>query len=94
MLGKLPSDVQPILQLSNGRFDITTPDSAVYGAEYVLTVAHSVQTIPTSVAGYMRLSIGVQTGGLWSIVRWTDSSPSQPDSINATWSLLKAKFSN
>lgn len=94
LIGKLPTDVNPILQLTNARFDITSPDSAVYVADYTLTVRHSVQTVPTAVAGYMRLSIAVQTGGLWSIIRWTDSSPSQPDSINATWSLLKAKFSN
>ncbi|MBI3257940.1 MAG: hypothetical protein HYZ54_00415 [Ignavibacteriae bacterium] len=94
MLGKLPTDVQPILQLNNPQFTNPSPDSAVYEADYVLIAKHTVQTIPTEVAGYMRLTIAVQTSGLWSIIRWTDSSPSQPDSINATWSLLKAKFSN
>ncbi len=94
MLGKLPTDVVPILQLNNTQTTYPSPDSAVYEADYVLTVKHTMQTIPTAVAGYMRLTIAVQTSGLWSITRWTDSSPSQPDSINATWSLLKAKFSN
>ena len=94
LLGKLPTDIPLALQFKNDKFDISNPDSAVFVADYVLTAAHSVQTIPTAVTGYMRLTISVQTGGLWSIIRWTDSSPSQPDSINATWSLLKAKFSN
>ncbi|MBK9248693.1 MAG: hypothetical protein IPM69_11395 [Ignavibacteria bacterium] len=94
MMSKLPSDIIPALKLSNDRYDITTPDSSIYEADYTLTVAHTIQTIPTQVSGYMRFTIGSQSGGLWSIIRWSDSSPTQTDSLNRTWSLLKATFSN
>ncbi len=94
MMNKLPTDILPILQLTNDRYDVTTPDSSVYEAEYLLSVPHSVQTIPTQARGYLRLTIRVQNGGLWSIHRWSDSSPIRPDSVGNTWTLLKAKFSN
>lgn len=94
MMNKLPSDILPVLQITNDRYDVTTPDSSVYEAEYLFTVPHSVQTVPTQARGYLRLTIRVQNGGLWSIHRWSDSSPIRPDSVGNTWTVLKAKFSN
>lgn len=88
------SDATPALLFINDRYDVTTPDSTVFQAEYVLTVPHRVQTIPTQVRGYIRLTVAPQTSGLWSIVRWADSSPTQSDTVNSTWSLFKAQFSN
>ncbi len=94
MINKVATDAAPVLQLTDDRYEVTTPDSTVYQAEYVLKVSHDVQTVPTQVRGFIRLTIASQSGGLWTIVRWSDSSPTVSDSLNSTWSLLKAKFSN
>lgn len=84
--------INPIIQLSNSGFEIMTSDSAVYLSDYRIT-CDFIETPPRVFAGKMQLNIIKQTDGLWYIRRWNDYQ-NPKDSIQDTWSGLKAKYSN
>ncbi len=94
MATKLSVGSHSSLQLSSGRFEIRVPDSALYVADYILRVPHTSASIPKVVAGTMRLTIVPNQLNQWSIARWVDTKSPSNDSINFTWSTLKAQFSN
>jgi len=93
MTTKLSVDVAPEITLSNSRFDIMTPDSAVFTSNYYVKISHSLTTAPTDFQGYMQLTILPKINGLWAIQRWEDIS-NDKDSIKSSFSTLKAIFSN
>ncbi|MBL7998793.1 MAG: hypothetical protein JNL32_09170 [Candidatus Kapabacteria bacterium] len=94
MISKLTSGTKPSLELNNGRFDIRVPDSAVYVADYRLSIPHTVSTIPTLATGTLRLTIVPNQFNQWSIQRWVDQRTTAADSTTASWSTLKAQFVN
>lgn len=94
MMSKIATGDSAALNLSNGRFDTRVPDSAVYVADYVLKVQHSSASIPRTAAGTLRLTITPNKLNQWSVVRWVDLKSAETDTITATWSILKAQFSN
>lgn len=84
--------LNPKIQLSNSGFEIMTSDSAVYLSDYRIT-CDFIENPPRIFAGKMQLNIIKQTDGLWYIRRWNDYQNPQ-DTIQDTWSGLKAKYSN
>ncbi len=94
MVAKLSPSSHCDIQVFDGHFEIRVPDSAVYLADYILTVPHTSASIPKVVAGNMRLTIVPNVLNQWSIERWIDSKSVSNDSIPLTWSSLKAQFSN
>lgn len=94
MLSKISSDDYPLLTLSNNRFDVITPDSAVFVSDYTLIANHTSATAPTKVTGVIRFTIIPDATGLWAISRWSDANLAQGGVIQSTWSEMKAQFSN
>ena len=94
MTSKVQAPSKISLQLLRGRFDVRVPDSAVYAADYILRVPHVSPSIPTLVAGTLRLTMFRDEFNQWYIGRWSDAKGPENDSIPNTWSTLKAQFSN
>ena len=98
LITKISSDVQPEIIFSNStyHFDVKTPDSAVFITDYYLHVEHNLPSVNKTFAGTLQFTITSNPkNGLWGIYRWTDSRPSSAtDTVKATWSILKAQFSN
>ncbi len=94
LMSKIPADVPPSLAISGGYFDVITQDSAVYIGDYLLVVNHSATAIPKRGTGVMRLTIAPNSGGQWSIIRWSDANSAVADKAATTWSTFKARFSN
>jgi len=94
MLSKISSDEFPQLTLSNNRFDVITPDSAVFVSDYSLIANHTSTSAPTKVSGIIRFTIVPDITGLWAISRWSDANLEQGGIIQSTWSEMKAQFSN
>ncbi len=94
LMSKIPADTPPSLIISNDRFDVITQDSAIYTGDYVLTVNHSISAAKTRGVGIIRLTIAPNNLGQWSIIRWNDGAPIIANPSYATWSELKAQFSN
>lgn len=93
MIARLPSDQHPQLSFPSITVNYSSPDSTVYIAEYQLHVAHDLLTVPTTLTGSMVLTVSPEPSGLWSISRWRDARlPS--DTVESTWSLLKASLTN
>lgn len=84
--------INPKIQLSNSGFDIMTSDSAVYLSDYRIT-CDFIENPPRVFGGKMQLNIIKKTDGLWYIRRWNDYQ-NPKDTIEDTWSGLKAKYSN
>ncbi|MFM2134367.1 MAG: hypothetical protein RL156_1648 [Bacteroidota bacterium] len=94
MTSKIPAPGKINLQLLRGRFDVRVPDSAVYAADYILRVPHVSPSVPTLVAGTIRLTMFRDDFNQWYIGRWSDAKGPENDTISNTWSALKAQFSN
>ncbi|MFN5309337.1 MAG: hypothetical protein ACK5C0_07770 [Candidatus Kapaibacterium sp.] len=94
LFSKLPNDEIPLLSLTKNRFDVITPDSAIFVSDYELTANHSITSAPTKVKGILRLTLIPDRTGLWSISRWTDGNVETGSELQSTWSELKAQFSN
>lgn len=93
MIARMPSDQHPQLLFVSISVNYSSPDSTVYVAEYELRINHTLTTVPTLLTGSMVLTITPETSGLWSISRWRDARlPS--DTLESTWSLLKASLTN
>ncbi|TAE23540.1 MAG: hypothetical protein EAZ92_14460 [Candidatus Kapaibacterium sp.] len=89
---KIPAAAAPTILLSNDRFELMSPDSVVFVADYVLRPNAPQSGIGTEFAGRMRISIVSFANGFWAIRRWTDQA--LPQSQSASWSVLKAQFAN
>jgi hypothetical protein len=93
MISRLSADVRPTLTFINSNFSFSSPDSSIFVTDYELVVEHGLTSIPTTLAGTMVLAITPEPSGLWSISRWTDAKR-PTDSVEVTWSLLKAQLTN
>ncbi len=94
LASRLGPDQTPTLTLTNARFDVRLPDSAVYVATYILELPIALPSVPTRVAGTLRWTIVPNRIGLWAISRWRDAPSPASDSIPDTWSTLKALLVN
>ncbi|KAA0211462.1 MAG: hypothetical protein OZ913_05190 [Ignavibacteriaceae bacterium] len=70
---------------------ITTPDSVIYDADYVLVYFHNDPSVAKNFNGKLRFTMFQDSRNLWSITRWQDF---KNDSGDTTWSELKAAFVN
>jgi hypothetical protein len=69
-----------------------TSDSVVYLSNYKIS-CDFIDKAPREFSGKLQLNICKKNDGLWYIKRWIDyQNPN--DSLNITWSALKAKYSN
>jgi hypothetical protein len=89
----METDIFPSFILQNNRYDIVQPDSVVFIAEYKMEAKHNVETIAKQFTGSMQLTIKHGPNGLWYINRWIDTKIAN-DSIESTWSIMKAQFYN
>lgn len=93
LIARLPPEGRPTLDITTASIAFSSPDSTIYVADYVLTANHGVASVPTTLSGTMSLSITPERSGQWSISTWRDARR-QSDTVEATWSLLKAALSN
>ncbi len=95
LINSMEKPVNPRLNLyyeADG-FENKQPDSAVFAADYILKIDHNVESIPADrFGGSLHLTIRRNKSGLWSIYRWLDQQSSVNDSIENTWSEMKALF--
>lgn len=93
LTSRLTTDQFPELSYQNLNIVYSSPDSTIYVTDYQLVVEHGIASIPTVLLGTMVLTVTPEFSGLWSISRWSDARRSS-DTIESTWSLLKAAASN
>lgn len=93
MISRLTQEQAPALDLTSFSTAFSSPDSTVYVMDYILRVNHGVTAIPQTLTGTMVLTVTPEASGLWSISAWRDAKR-PADTTEATWSLLKAQFSN
>lgn len=93
LIARLPPEGRPTLDITTASIAFSSPDSTIYVADYVLTANHGVASVPTTLGGTMSLTITPERSGQWSIATWRDARR-QSDTVEATWSLLKAALSN
>jgi hypothetical protein len=92
MISNLSEETKPVLAISNQKFDVLSPDSAVFIADYILNLSHNLGSIDTDFSGTLQFTIVPKSDGLWYIQRWVDIK-TQQDSLES-WSILKAVFAN
>ncbi|HCA43289.1 MAG TPA: hypothetical protein DEP28_08560 [Bacteroidetes bacterium] len=78
------------LFLSNDNL-ITSIDSAIYDADYLLVFNHNRQVTPKTTKGKLRFVLIPDSRNLWGIKDWYDFKNAPEDT---TWSFLKASFVN
>ncbi|MBM2816177.1 MAG: hypothetical protein HW421_2939 [Ignavibacteria bacterium] len=83
----------PQVIFSHEVYDRSIPDSIIFVADYYLTAAHGKSNIPTIFSGRVQMTISKNAMGLLRIKRWIDTSK-ENDTIQNTWSILKAQFNN
>ena len=93
MISRLNVDQRPTLFLLNTDVNFSSPDSTVYTSDYELTVEHGISSIPTTLTGSLVFVITPEQSGQWSISRWSDAKRTS-DTVESTWSLLKAQLTN
>lgn len=93
LIARLPPEGRPTLDFTDASIAFSSPDSTIYVADYVMVANHGVASVPTTLRGTMSLTITPERSGQWSISTWRDARR-QRDTIEATWSLLKAALSN
>lgn len=86
-------DNRPLLSLFNRTETFSSPDLKIYSMDYELIVDHDLSAIPRTLTGTMVLELQRESSGQWSIARWIDARRSA-DTVESTWSLLKAQLSN
>lgn len=93
IIARLPTDVALGLEFTNSTVAFSSPDSLVWVGDYRLATKLDLAGIPNVLTGTMVLSIRPETSGLWSITRWSDARRTG-DTLESTWSILKAQLSN
>ena len=93
LIARLPTDVSLGLEFTNGSVAFSSPDSLVWVGEYRLSTKLDLAGVPNVLTGTMVLSIQPEASGLWSIARWGDAKRTA-DTLESTWSILKAQLSN
>lgn len=94
MFARVLPTAKPALTLSNNRFEVLLPDSAVYVADYTLLPNYDVAGAPKEFSGKMRLTLVALNNGFWAISRWSDQQLENAQANSNTWSILKAQFAN
>jgi hypothetical protein len=89
---QIPMTAAPTLQFANDRFELMSPDSVVYVADYTLRPNAQRTSIDAVYAGRLRFTIVSFATGFWAIRRWSDQTVAQATS--ASWSVVKAQFAN
>lgn len=93
MFSALDESQKPLLSLSNAKYEIKTADSSVFSADYYIRIKLADNATENVYNGSLYFTLIPEKNGLWRIVRWTDINK-QSDTLNFSWSMLKAKFSN
>jgi hypothetical protein len=83
----------PLLELTNSRFDVMLPDSAIYVSDYTLKIKFNPDTSLSKYSGTLQFVILRRSNGLLHIGKWYDQSI-QNDTLGNTWSILKAVYSH
>ena len=83
---------EAVLTISDEEYD-RRQDSTLLTCNYHISLVHTVSDLPDEFAGSMQLTFVQDSYAYWSILRWTDIK-SENDTINSTWSLIKAMFEN
>jgi hypothetical protein len=83
----------PLLSFSNAKYEIKTADSSVLSAGYYIRIKFKDKQLEDIYSGTLYFTFIAETNGLWKILRWTDINI-KGDTVNNSWSMLKAKFSN
>lgn len=73
---------------------LETPDSAIFSADYILTLPEKNLSQIIDFRGRIQLTMVSKSNGLWYIVSWFDYQSSDGDIETKTWSFLKAIYSN
>lgn len=92
LTAKISAQSAPSLVLTNDRFELLSPDSAVYVSDYRLQPNYNLSGAPEAFSGTLRFTIASFPNGFWAISRWSDQTSGQ--SALPTWSTLKAQFAN
>lgn len=92
LTAKISAQSSPSLVLTNDRFELLSPDSAVYVSDYRLQPNYQLTGAPEAFSGTLRFTIASFPNGFWAISRWSDQTSGQ--SALPTWSTLKAQFAN
>lgn len=93
IIARLPTDVALGLEFTNSTVAFSSPDSLVWVGDYRLSTKLDIAGVPNVLTGTMVLSIRPESSGLWSITRWSDAKQTA-DTLESTWSILKAQLSN
>jgi hypothetical protein len=93
IIARLPTDVSLGLEFTSGTVAFSSPDSLVWVGDYRLSTKLDLAGVPNVLTGTMVLSIRPESSGLWSITRWSDAKRAA-DTLESTWSILKAQLSN
>lgn len=93
IIARLPTDVNLGFEFSNSSVAFSSPDSLVWVGDYRLSTKLDLAGVPNVLTGTMVLSIRPEASGLWSIGRWSDARRTG-DTLESTWSILKAQLSN
>lgn len=93
IIARLPTDVGLGLEFTNANVAFSSPDSLVWVGDYRLSTKLDLAGVPNVLTGTMVFSIRPETSGLWSITRWSDARRTG-DTLESTWSILKAQLSN
>ncbi len=86
-------DNRPLLSLFNRTETFSSPDLKIFSMDYELIVDHDLSLVPRTLTGTMVLELQREDSGQWSIARWIDARRAA-DTVESTWSLLKAQLSN
>lgn len=86
-------DNRPLLSLYNRTETFSSPDLKIFSMDYELIVDHDLSLVPRTLTGTMVLELQREDSGQWSIARWIDARRAA-DTVESTWSLLKAQLSN
>ena len=92
LITNMPDEVYPKISLTNTRFEVLLPDSAVFVADYDLKVEHLINSVKKHFNGRLQFTVYPRDNGLWSIKSWYDYDVIQ-DTVQS-WSFLKAQLAN
>jgi len=92
LITNMPDEVYPKISLTNTRFEVLLPDSAVFVADYDLKVEHLINSVNKHFNGRLQFTVYPRDNGLWSIKSWYDYDVIQ-DTVQS-WSFLKAQLAN
>ncbi|HRP02322.1 MAG TPA: hypothetical protein PLE30_06710 [Candidatus Kapabacteria bacterium] len=87
-------DSVPILNWLERKAIIENPDSAVFESDYNFYINFSDNNIPKQYNGKLRFVMISNLNGLWSISKWYDYNLNKSDTLQYSFSSLKARLYN